>query len=82
MLPCGARPGEPVAALFEWLTSCLRDPGTTYELVGPDRRPLAPGAGSFRAAQLVPSALLNFRRLAAEPQRTSVLRDDLLRAAR
>ena len=76
------RTGEPLTALFEWLTGCLRDPGTTYELVGPDRRPLAPGPGSFRAAQLVPSALLNFRRLEHEPQRASVLHDELLRAAR
>ncbi len=76
------RAGEPLTALFEWLSACLADAGCMYELIGPDRRPLQPSPKSLRAAELVPSALLNFRRLAPEPQRRSVLRDELLRAAR
>ena len=74
--------GEPVTAVFEWLSDCLADPGCTYELIGPDRRPLQASQKSMRAAELVPSALLNFRRLQPEPQRRSMLRDELLRAAR
>ncbi len=27
-------PREPVAAIFDWVTGCLADPGLTYDLVG------------------------------------------------
>lgn len=79
MMQCAA--GEPVSEMFEWLTDCLSDPGCTYELVGPDRKPLAPSAQSMRAAQLVPSALVIFRRLSAAPQQEPTLRQDILRLA-
>ena len=65
--------------MFEWLGYCLRDPGCEYELVGPDRKPVMPATGSMRKAQLVPSALLNFRRLSAAPQQEPTLRQDVLR---
>ena len=40
-----------------------------------------PPAQSMRSAQLVPSALLNFRRLGAAPQQAPILRQDILRLA-
>lgn len=67
--------------MFEWLTECLSDPGCTYELVGPDRKPVSAAAQSMRSAQLVPSALLNFRRLSAASQQQPTLRQDVLRLA-
>ncbi len=70
-----------MSAIFEWLTDCLSDPGCTYELMGPDRKPLALSAQSIRAAQLVPSALINFRRLSTAPQQEPTLRQDILRLA-
>ncbi|EIE24119.1 hypothetical protein COCSUDRAFT_47147 [Coccomyxa subellipsoidea C-169] len=73
--------GEPVAAIFEWLTDSLRDPGATYDLIGPDRKPIAASMGSMRKAQLLPSALLNFMRLSPAPQCDPTLKDDLLRTA-
>ena len=73
--------GEPVSAVFEWLTQCLSDPGCTYELVGPDRKPVSAAAQSMRSAQLVPSALLNFRRLSTVPQQQPALSQDILRLA-
>ncbi|KAK9906634.1 hypothetical protein WJX75_005245 [Coccomyxa subellipsoidea] len=73
--------GEPVAAIFEWLTDSLRDPGATYDLIGPDRKPIAASMGSIRKAQLLPSALLNFMRLSPAPQCDPTLKDDLLRKA-
>ncbi|CAL5227638.1 g10643 [Coccomyxa viridis] len=74
--------GEPVSAVFEWLTDCLSDPGCTYELVDPDRKPVGVAAQSMRSAQLVPSALLNFRRLSSAPQQQPTLRQDILRLAK
>ena len=44
-----------VAAVFEWLTDCLRDAGGTYELITPTRRPLVTSMGTVRAADLLPS---------------------------
>ena len=71
-----------MSAVFEWLTDCLSDPGCTYELVGPDRKPVNAAAQSMRSAQLVPSALLNFRRLSSAPQQQPTLREDILRLAK
>ncbi|CAK0752440.1 hypothetical protein CVIRNUC_002146 [Coccomyxa viridis] len=73
--------GEPTAAIIEWLTQCLKDPGCMYELIGPDRKPLRAAATSLRAAQLVPSVLFAFRRLGATPQQEPTLRADILRLA-
>lgn len=50
-----------MAVIFEWVTSSLRDPGTMYELIMPGRKPLAPTMGSLADADLLPSAMLNFR---------------------
>lgn len=58
--------------------------GTTYELVGPDRRPLAPSA-SVAACGLAPSAVVNFRPLAGvamQQRNVPFLSDALLRQAR
>ena len=44
-----------VAAVFEWLTDCLRDPGGTYDLITPARRPLVTSLGTIRSADLLPS---------------------------
>lgn len=33
--------GEPVSRVFEWVASALRSPTLTFELVRPDRKPLA-----------------------------------------
>ncbi|BDA46192.1 probable UBX domain-containing protein 6 [Coccomyxa sp. Obi] len=73
--------GEPVAAVFEWMTDCMRDPGATYELIGPDRKPITAAMGTIRKAQLLPSALLNFQRLSTVPQSEHTLKDELLRNA-
>lgn len=70
-----------MAAIFEWLTDCMRDPGATYELIGPDRKPITAAMGSIRKAQLLPSALLNFQRLSTVPQSEPTLKDELLRNA-
>ena len=53
--------GEPVAAIFAWVADALSDPLHTYELICPDRRPLAVGVGSVREADLLPSTTLFFR---------------------
>lgn len=53
--------GEPVTAIFDWLTDSLRDPGLTYELMLPTRRPLVASLGRVRDADLMPQALLHFR---------------------
>lgn len=54
---------EPVAAVRAWISDCLSDPLSTYDLIGPDRRPVGgPGARQTVAgAGLVPSAVLNLR---------------------
>lgn len=52
---------EPVAAVFDWVTGSLRDPGLTYELITPSRTALTP-AGSVGAEDLA-GAVLNFRGL-------------------
>lgn len=70
-----------MAAIFEWVTDSLRDAGSIYELIGPDRKPISSSVGSIRKAQLLPSALLNFQRLSAAPQRDPTLTDQLLRQA-
>ena len=68
--------------MVEWLTDCLTDPGCLYELVGPDRKPVSAAAHSMRSAQLVPSALLNFRRLSSAHQQQPTLKHDILRLAK
>ena len=50
-----------VAAVFEWLTDCLRDPGGTYELITPTRRPLVTSMGTVRTADLLPSVRVRVR---------------------
>ncbi|KAA6417747.1 MAG: hypothetical protein FRX49_12333 [Trebouxia sp. A1-2] len=52
---------EPVTAVFEWVSDCLRDPSLTYELILPTRRPLVTSMGRVSEADLLPSALLNLR---------------------
>eukprot|EP00882_Tetradesmus_deserticola_P031523 GHRQ01035648.1.p1 GENE.GHRQ01035648.1~~GHRQ01035648.1.p1 ORF type:complete len:156 (+),score=26.63 GHRQ01035648.1:129-596(+) len=78
---------EPLSSIFMWLTDSLTDPATTYELIGPDRRPL-PSAGRVAQAQLAPAALLNFRLLGqqrrpvdAAGRQRSFLKDELLQRA-
>ncbi len=75
----GCFAGEPVSALFEWVTDCLSDPCCTYELVGPDRKPVKAARQSMRSAQLVPSALLNFT--GGTPPDQPSLRPEILRLA-
>lgn len=71
---------EPVAAVFEWVSSGLRDFSTTYELILPSRKPLSPVMGRIADADLLPSALLNFRCTDTHLQaRSPTLNDDLLR---
>jgi hypothetical protein len=48
--------------VFEWMSYSLRDPSRIYELITPARRPLVTSAGSVKQADLLPSAMLNFRR--------------------
>lgn len=50
-----------VAHIFGWVTDALRDPGHTFELITPERRPLVTSAGTVARAGLLPSSLLNFR---------------------
>eukprot|EP00878_Enallax_costatus_P018439 GHUV01019411.1.p1 GENE.GHUV01019411.1~~GHUV01019411.1.p1 ORF type:complete len:522 (+),score=195.27 GHUV01019411.1:131-1696(+) len=78
---------EPVTAVFEWVTESLRDPTITYELIKPDRKPLA-ATGLVNAADLAPAVLLNFRPLTGQQalysgrtQCSSFLRDSLLAQA-
>ncbi|KAG1674121.1 hypothetical protein FOA52_015751 [Chlamydomonas sp. UWO 241] len=52
--------GEQVASLFEWVSSALRSPAITYELVEPGRSKLAP-TGIVRDASLAPACVINFR---------------------
>lgn len=47
--------------MFSWVSDCLRDPGCTYELVLPSRKPLLAAGQSVREADLVPAITLNFR---------------------
>jgi hypothetical protein len=55
-------PGEPVAAVFAWVSDSLRDPGCTYELVLPSRKPLVVTGQAVREVpELLPAATLNFR---------------------
>lgn len=55
---------EPVSAVFEWVTSSLRHPGLTYELITPSRDPLAPtGKASTVGGADLAGAVLNFRGL-------------------
>lgn len=67
---------EPVTAVFEWVSDCLRDPSLTYELILPTRRPLVTSMGRVSEADLLPSALLNLR--FDTPQQMSSLRNTLL----
>lgn len=72
--------------MFEWVTDALRDPGRTYELITPIRRPLVTANGTVAQADLLPSSLLNFRWLdphviGAASQLPS-LRDELLAQTR
>lgn len=50
---------EPVTAIFEWVSDSLRDPGQTYDLILPSRRPLEASMGTVSEADLLPAALLN-----------------------
>lgn len=52
---------EPVTSVFDWVTSSLRHPGLTFELITPSRTPLSP-TGPVAAADLG-GAVLNFRGL-------------------
>ena len=52
-------PGEPVAAVFGWVSDSLRDPGCTYELVLPSRKALEAAGQSVREADLLPAVTLN-----------------------
>ncbi|GAB4816883.1 hypothetical protein N2152v2_003929 [Parachlorella kessleri] len=77
---------EPVAAIFEWVSGCLRHPGSTYDLILPSRQQLGPAVGRAvgSVAELVPAATLNLRwtgHSAAVMQTTPALRDDLLSTA-
>jgi hypothetical protein len=79
---------EPLSSLFAWVTDALADPATTYEMVGPDRKPLA-AAGRVADAQLAPAVLLNFRPLSQQGQpvdaagrQLSFIRGELLQQAR
>ena len=47
--------------VFQWVSDSLRDPSRIYELITPARRPLVTSAGSVKQADLLPSAMLNFR---------------------
>ncbi|DBB14421.1 TPA: hypothetical protein ACH3X3_004718 [Trebouxia sp. C0006] len=67
---------EPVTAVFEWVSDCLRDPSLTYELILPTRRPLVTSMGRVSEADLLPSALLNLR--FDSPQQMPSLRNTLL----
>lgn len=67
---------EPVTAVFEWVSDCLRDPSLTYELILPTRRPLVTSMGRVSEADLLPSALLNLR--FDIPQQMPSLRNTLL----
>jgi UBX domain-containing protein 6 len=82
--------GEPLTAVFEFVTGALRDAGSCYELVLPSRKQL-PVVGCVRAqAELLPSCLLNFRLVAdaVAPQaapgarRLPLLSDAMLQRAR
>ena len=77
ILPCEAQ----VAVIFEWVSDALRHVGATYELILPSRKPLVTAAGNVRAADLLPSALLNFRWLEVPPPAGPTLRDALMAAA-
>jgi hypothetical protein len=81
------RISEPLASLFTWVTDALSDPATSYELIGPNRKPLAP-AGLVAEAQLAPAVLLNFRPLGQQGQpvdaagrQLSFVKDELLQQA-
>ena len=52
---------EPVTAIYEWVSDSLRDPGLTYELILPTRKPLVTSMGRVSDADLLPSVLLNLR---------------------
>ena len=67
---------EPVTAVFEWVSDCLRDPSSIYELILPTRRPLVTSMGRVSDADLLPSALLNLR--FDTPQLMSSLHNALL----
>ena len=67
---------EPVTAVFEWVSDCLRDPSLTYELILPTRRPLVTSMARVSEADLLPSALLNLR--FDTPQQMPSLRNTLL----
>ena len=69
---------EPVAAVFEWVSSSLRDFSTTYELILPGRKPLTPAMGRIADADLLPSALLNFRSKSGHQQLSLPTLNDIL----
>lgn len=76
--------GEPASRVFEWVSDSLRDPSRIYELITPARRPLVTSAGSVKQADLLPSAVLNFRWLdhGGPDAGLPALRDGLLAQAR
>lgn len=76
--------GEPVSAIFNWVTSSLQSPELTYDLVQPTRKPLAVSATSVRAAELVPATTLNFHWTDASMRgvrEVHTLNDELLQTA-
>lgn len=70
-----------VAAVFEWVSDALRYPASTYELFLPSRKPLVTSLGTVRAADLLPSALLNFRWLESPPPAGPTLGDAFMATA-
>jgi UBX domain-containing protein 6 len=82
---------EPVAAVFAWFASCLRDPMHTFDLVLPDRTALefgqpgrSDGMSTLVEAGLVPSVTLLLRWTgpsAAAMREVPALRDDLMATA-
>ncbi len=69
---------EPVTAIFEWVSDCLRDPSSTYELILPTRKPLVTSMGRVSEADLLPSALLNLRFDSPSSRQLPSLHDTLL----
>lgn len=67
--------------MFEWVSDSLRHPASTYELFLPSRKPLVTSLGTVRTADLLPSALLNFRWLESLPPAGPTLRDSLMATA-
>ena len=66
-----------MTAVFEWVSDSLRDVSMTYELLSPGRKALSPTMGTVAQADLLPTALLNFRAASARSS-NPILRDDVL----